>query len=552
MHSRPEYALSATKQFERLDALGMLPPAASLSLYSVARSPVQGLLELWQAWLRLAPKNRRARAARIHSGLLAAVENVAELTFATPNRDRMVCESWLGKRAYWWPRGTLKTRHVGIVSSRLKRDPARQDPVLRALRLSMSAVDVHSQHVVTSAGSSLHEYVEQCTTTFDVPRLRVFTPAERRSSKSWLDDILRTPGNSSEYELLVSPEAWPSTDTTSPTQIPEWREIKQVPVRDRVLALISERLFVMTLRRDGNWWKLLQPGLANGLWDAGSVRAVVGDGLCSEEVAADLQNHGAVLWYLTANEASVKHEYSSDQPTAAHRRLPQAEAARSAAENALTAELVREDSSSEWLLHWTRAPQKEWAGEPREDHLSSKVLSEPGNNRSAFATLQRIVDERVLRATSGNTRAKVDVVCLSELPLVDLLTKRVFRSHRGRWDFEHYGIGIRKQRFLSLGGRPVIYGDEPAWQNLPEGERPWFQPLHHRAGDSPIDWSIESEWRLTSSLQLGNLPEDDIFLFCRTEHEASELRAACDWRVVSVETLERRSRELGQTSEAGE
>ncbi len=552
MHSRPEQALSATKQFELLDALGMLPPDASLSLYSVTGSPVQGLLELWQEWLRLAPKNRRARAARIHSGLLAAAGNGAELTFAIPNRDLLVCESWLGKRAYWWPRGTLKTRHVGIVSSRLKRDPVQQAPVLRALRLSMSAIDVHSEHAVTSAGSSLHEYVEQCTTTFDVPLLRAFTSAERGSLGTWLDDILRTSGSSSEYELLVSPEVWPSTDTTSPTQIPELSEIKQVPARDRVLALISERLFVMTLRRDGNWWKLLQSGLANGLWDVGSVRAVAGDGLCSGEVGAELQNHGAVLWYLTANEASVKHEHSCDQPTAAHRRLPQAEAARSAAEKALTAELIREDSSSEWLLHWTRAPQKEWAGEPREDHLSSRVLSETGNNRSAFATLQRIVDERVLRATSGSTRANVDVVCFSEQPLVNFLTKRVFRSHRGRWDFEHYGIGIRKQRFLSLGGRPVIYGDESAWQNLPEGERPWFQLSQNQARHSPIDWTIECEWRLTSSLQLDKLPEDDVFLFCRTEHEASELRAACNWRVVSVETLESRSHKPGKTSEAGE
>tara|TARA_R110002072_G_scaffold303099_1_gene493555 strand:+ start:310968 stop:312611 length:1644 start_codon:yes stop_codon:yes gene_type:complete len=547
MHSRPDHSLSALEQFERLDALGILPPAASLSLYSAASSPVQGLLELWQEWLRLAPKNRRARAARVHSGLLAAVESGAELTFAILNRDRPVCESWLGQRAYWWPRGTLKTRHVGIVSSRLKRNSDQQAPVLRALRLSMSAVDVHTEHVVTSAGSSLHEYVEQCTTTFDVPLLRLFTPADRRSPKFWLDDILRTSGNSSKYELLLSPEVWVSADTISPVWTPELSEIRQVPVRDRLLALISERLFVMTLRRNGNWWKLLRAGLAIGLWDAGSVRAVAGDGLCPDEAGSDLHNHGAVLWYLTANEAPVQYEYPSDQSTAGRCRPSQA--ARSAAESTLTAELVREDSASEWLLHWTRAPMNEWAGEPREDHLSSKVLSEVGKNRSAFGTLQRIVGERVLRATSGNTRTNVDVVCFSELPLVHFLTKRVFRSHRGRWDFEHYGIGIRKQRFLSLGGRPVIYGDESAWRSLPEGERPWFQPSQNRAIHAPIDWTTESEWRLASSLQLSNLPDDDVFLFCRTEHEASDLRSACDWRVVSVETLEYRSRDPGEADE---
>jgi hypothetical protein len=552
MNRGPDTTFSPAEEFERLDALGILPPASDIDTYSSADSQTKGLLALWQEWLRQAPKNRRSRAAGIHSGLLAAVENGAELTFTIPGRDRLVCESWLGQRAYWWPRGVSVSRRVGIVGSRLKRDPDLQAPVLRALRLSMTAIDNSSEHVVASAGTSLYDYVERCATTFDVPLLRVSTRPDQGSSKLWLDELIQTQGSTSDFGLLLSPDVSPSGSVASPSTDSVVAALEQLPIRDRVLALMSDRLFVLTLRRNGNWWKLLQHGLPNGLWDAGAVRAVVGQGLCSEDVTSELQDRGAVPWYLVADEDLIRRQHSSGPSASENRHGPSVVSDQKAAEDALLAELVAAESTSEWLLHWTRAPRKEWVGESRDDHLSSSVLSGASVVRTAFGTLQRIVDEGVIRATSGNTRATADVVCLSEIPLVTLLTKRVFRSHRGRWDFEHYGIGVRKQRVWSLGGRPVIYGDESVWQSLPEGERPWFQLKQSHTGNTHIDWTVENEWRLTSGLNLDDLPADDVFLFCRTEDEAEILRAVCDWRVVCVETLESRSHELRRATEASE
>ena len=554
MNRGPETPLSPTEEFERLDALGILPPATDLATYSSGDSPAKGLLALWQKWLRQAPKNRRSRAASIHSGLLAAVENGAELTFTVPGRDRLVCEDWLGQRAYWWPRGAPHSRRVGIVGSRLKRDPTLQAPVLRALRLSMTAVDKPSEQVVASAGTSLYDHVEQCATTFDVPLLRVSTHPDQGSTKLWLEELIQSSGPTSDFELSLSPDVSLTGSDASPSADSELSELEQLPIRDRLLALMSDRLFVLTLRRNGNWWKLLKLGLQNEHWDAGAVRAVVGQGLCSEDVAAELQDHGAVSWYLVADDRLTRNraQHSSGEESSSDIRISVASSARQAAEEALIAELVVAEPTSAWLLHWTRAPRKEWPGESGDDHFSSSVLSEEEVVRTAFGTLQRIVDEGVVRATSGNTRATVDVVCLAEVLLVTLLARRVFRSHRGRWDFEHYGIGVRKQRVWSLGGRPVIYGDESVWQTLPEGERPWFQLQQSQTGSTPIDWTVENEWRLTSELKLGNLPADDVFLFCRTEDEAEILRADCDWRVVSVETLEARSRESGQARDISE
>ncbi len=537
-------SICPAEEFERLDALGVLPPKCDVATYVAAKSPAYGLVALWKEWLRLAPKKSRSRVARIHSGLAAAVADGAELTFKIPGRDRDVCARWLGDRVYWWPRGVIEGPRVGIVGSRLKRDSESRKPILQALRLSMTAIDSQREQVVTSAGTSLCDYVAQCGLAFGTSVLRVSAPGDHVSSKSWLDQLVQTLDPASEYQLLLSPEVSQSRSArSSNTSAAVVNSLNGLPLRDRALALMSSRLFVLTLRQGGNWWKLLNLGFADQLWAAGSVRAVVGPGLCAEDVVSELQDQGVVPWYLSSD---ADHKSAADRDTRSECVAEDSSAAlpvtdRAMAEEALIEELIRSEATSAWLIHWTRAPRGEWAGESHSDYLNDAVLSDASHPRTAFGTLQRIVSERVIRTTSGNTRVSADVVCLSETPLVKLVAQRIFRQHRGRWDFEHYGIGVRRAAVCALGGRPVIYGDESVWQSLPQGEQPWFQLRQSRPAKTSIDWTIESEWRLTSELSLDRLSANDVFVFCVTADEAEELRSVCEWRVVSVETLNARS-----------
>lgn len=542
MNRGPDRTICPVEEFERLDALGVLPPKCEVATYVAARSPAYGLLALWKEWLRLAPKTSRSRAARTHSGLAAAVADGAELTLKIPGCDRDVSERWFGDRIYWWPRGVIEGPRVGIVGSRLQRDPESRQPILKALRLSMTAIDSRCEQVVTSAGTSLCDYVAQCGLAFGTSVFRVSAPGEHVSPKSWLDQLVQISNPASEYQLLLSPEVSQSR-IVSPSNTAAVNSLNRLPLRDRALALMSSRLFVLTLRPGGNWWELLNLGFADQLWAAGSVRAIVGRGLCAEDVVSELQNHGVVPWYLSSD---ADHKLATDRNTRTERVTGDSPAAlsltdRAMAEDALIEELIRSEAASEWLLHWTRAPRGEWAGESQDDYLMDAVLSDSSHPRTAFGTLQRIVTERVIRTTSGNTRVSADVVCLSAMPLVKLAAQRTFRQHRGRWDFERYGIGVRRAPVCALGGRPVIYGDESVWQSLPQGEQPWFQPRQSGASKTSIDWTIESEWRLTSELGLDRLSADDVFVFCATDDEAEELRSTCEWRVVSVETLNARS-----------
>lgn len=551
MNSGPCTQVDPAREFESLNTLGALPPHSELATYSTQDSPAAGLLAAWKEWLRTAPKSRRSRAARIHSALAAAITAGAELTFVLPGRAQQLCERWLGERAYWWSNGIVDTAGVGIVSSRLSRDASVRATVLRALRLSMAAVEPASERVIASRGTSLCEYIEPSGEMLDLPLLRVSASSDQTTSKPWIEELIQAPASDAAVNLLVSPSiAIAGSDAISTDH--ELDIIISLPTRDRVLALLSHRLFVMKLRRGGNWWKILQAGSADELWQPGAVRVVPGPGLCPDDVVSDLENEGAVRWLLKTvpdsdDENAIAAHPSADtaggrlQADTVSNHIPEAEAA-------LIQALACPDSSEEWLIHWTRAAEREWAHESQEDYLNSILLDSDGNSRAASGTLERIVQGQVIRATPGNTRTSANAVCLSAVPLARLITQRVYRRHRGRWDFEHYGIGIRKRLIHSLGGRPVIYGDESTWQSLPEGERLWFQLEQSQSATETIDWTTEIEWRLPTDLRLDNLPTGDVFVYCATEQEAIRLRTICPWRVVSVEVL---TRLCGTTAESG-
>lgn len=539
MDGRPDNALTRDEEFESLVAAGALPPSADRAHYSACDSPVAGLLEAWKDWLRTAPRSRWQRAARIHGSLRAAQLAGAELTFTIPGCDDLLASKWIGRRVCWWPRGSMDTSCVGIVSSRLYRDSGRNARVLQALRLSLTAVDPVSECLLASSDTSLCEYINQCGSLFELPVLNVSVSRQQRSATPWVDELVRVSDAAVRPDLLISPRvALPSGEVTRSAAECSGG-LNDVPVRDLVIALMGQRLFLLKIHRNGNWWKILRAGFDEGLWQPGSVRVVAGQGLSTDDVLADLQGLGAVAWHLTTDPKSCAVPVPEiPEPTESPLESESVGSAElSADEKSLMTELLQETAQSDWLIHWTRPPMSEWAGERHDDYLKSLVLSDGEENRTAFGTLLRIVQERLIRATPGNNRTSKDVVCLTAVPFRQLLTQRVFRRHRGRWDFEHYGIGIRRPFVSARGGRPVIYGDEETWQSLPAGERPWFQPEQTSSADDSIDWRQENEWRLTDDLDLSTARLEDVFVYCATSLEAVRLRLICDWRVVPVDRL---------------
>ena len=181
------------------------------------------------------------------------------------------------------------------------------------------------------------------------------------------------------------------------------------------------------------------------------------------------------------------------------------------------------------LMHWTRRRSGPWPGDSEEEFLDDLILDSPDAGHAPIAALLRIVRQRVLLASEAAIRGSYRVVCFSELTPRELVERRVFRSHRGRYDFEPYGICLQERILVEKGARPVIYGDESVWSDLADGDRPFFQK--RRSEESAIDWTIEREWRCLGDLSLADFGPDDAVVFVPTVEEAKTVACESPWPV---------------------
>lgn len=126
------------------------------------------------------------------------------------------------------------------------------------------------------------------------------------------------------------------------------------------------------------------------------------------------------------------------------------------------------------------------------------------------------------------------MVCLTAVPVYQLSALRTYRAHRHRWDFEPYGIAIRRDWLERRGARPVTYGGDAEWQRLAVEDRPWFQRRNSRRGRSgrTLDWTVEQEWRIRGDLDLTSLPATAAFVFVPDEAAAARIADSSRWPVL--------------------
>ena len=181
-----------------------------------------------------------------------------------------------------------------------------------------------------------------------------------------------------------------------------------------------------------------------------------------------------------------------------------------------TSQVLTKPPFDDYLLHWTRSPDGPWPNEDPDDYLDALILGVESQDRTAFAALLRIIETQTLVASSHLIRGGHEVVCFSETPVESLPDRRVYRRHLHRWDFEPYGIAIRKSAIPSA--RPVQYGTAEDFANLPPASQPFFQLASENS-----DWREEAEWRIVGDVDLGSLDPSDVFVFVPTDAEAQRV-----------------------------
>ena len=229
---------------------------------------------------------------------------------------------------------------------------------------------------------------------------------------------------------------------------------------------------------------------------------------------------GAVPWLLsqpteTANDMlRVAHQQQTSDSANPPRRIPNGPLER----------------PEEWLCHWTRPCFGPWLDQTNEDYWDELILGCVTADRSAFGTLMRIVHQQKLFA-SQSVRGAAATVSFTDVPLSEFRSRRVYRRHKHRYDFEPYGIAIRRKPLQQTGVRKVEYV-APEEYKVIESRDEFVQPKSNV--DSSIDWSEEGEWRHIGDLDLARVDPNDVVFFAKSENECDVLRGVSPWPIVRV------------------
>jgi hypothetical protein len=185
----------------------------------------------------------------------------------------------------------------------------------------------------------------------------------------------------------------------------------------------------------------------------------------------------------------------------------------------------------DYLIHWTRARHGPWPGETAAQFYQDLSASSNSYCRSARDSLQRIIREQTIRASSWRIGGDVPVVAFSGLAPVAALPLMRWRARWARWSFEPYGIAIRKDAALALGARAVRYVSELEWKELALEEKPFC----HRKGEREDVWSAEDEWRIRGDVDLSSIPRDAVRVIVRRADELTAITSTTEYERVHFE-----------------
>ena len=372
----------------------------------------------------------------------------------------------------------LARKTIFVASSRLPRKLDTIPELFDALLKLATQLDPAKDALITTEGTTCDRLVRRIGELFRIPVVVLQGTASKTEFRRLAETIKES---TNEIAILTN---------------------EQVGADD-LLAWFASRMVVLSVRPKGNLHRAVLARLSAGK----KTRMLVSDQLTKSSLVEELLGEGATGWYLFGKAGT--DQQSPSQNT-----------------NVVSVDAFQSD---DFLLHWTRRRAGPWPEQPVSEYLDELIFRQPEQQRSELAVLRRILATSTILASNDLTRSPRRVVCFSDLSLKQLQQRRVFRPHLSRWDFEPYGVAIRKSWLEQQGARSAIYGDEAIWDSLAECDRPFFQ-LNQK--ESSVDWSLEEEWRIIGDVDLRNVPADQAVVFVPTIDAANQVAEFSRWPVV--------------------
>jgi len=421
--------------------------------------------------------------------------------------------SQLGNRLLFWPdgMGEEQQQRISVVSSRLSERKDLHRRWFDALRTAVVRCDPQQACLCVVEGTAACDAVSRAAALFGVPLLKINVG----------DGQITRP------EDLI---AWCRTAMSQPRQVdvqigvqnltlcisPEFVTSEQVngvsgaSAADVASILAGDRVIALSCREGGTIPRLLLDHLQQE--PKPTVLLVDDDQAAHGSTHKALIEAGAVQWLLQGQQQA----YVATKTVAGGDR--QADQSKHASSSVLS-------HPEDWLCHWTRPRRGPWPDETVDDYWDALIMGCPSADHSALSALLRIMETRQLLPSTMSHGA----VSWTAVPLVEFPQRRVYRRHLRRYDFEPWGIAVRRSVLAARGCCPVAYvqpGEEVT-------EEPWQTQFATDAAGK-VDWTHEREWRILGRVDLSEISAEDIVMFVDTEAEATVLCQSSQWSVICV------------------
>ena len=398
--------------------------------------------------------------------------------------------------------GRWPSARVSILSSRL---PRRKDTVpwwFDALRTVAIRSATDGASLLCVPGATASDFMRRLCELLQLPSLKFRLPDRESMATESIAEWLAINSPESE-EIAVSPRI-------ELTDCAPAADLSSLPLPDRILAVCGTRLVGLHTTVNGNCQQLLHNQITTGK----PVMLVALRGR-KNPASADrsLVAAGAIPWILEPLATPAQDESNSSNRTVTLKHGP------------LT-------HPSEWLCHWTRPHRGPWSDQSENEYLDELLLRSELADRSALASLIRIVATQRIETTVLTLETKA--VSWTAVPLNEFRHRRIFRRHKQHFDFEPWGIAVRKEWLEQNGCRSVQYVVDQGQES--RGNSWLHQPARSRNGK--IDWREEKEWRSPNRVVLAAACPGDVVVFVdqlsQVPERLTELVQQHGWTIVAV------------------
>jgi hypothetical protein len=478
------------------DALSNEPPFVEAAQSHPNMTPPSEVIfnfhEYWQRW-----------QAQHNLPFASATDlNEHSLTWRHPALPGVFSSNWRFKRweqlselppAISWTRdpSCLANQYTCIVSSRVGRKIDAIPNWVSALRTVVCKAYRDREAIATASGTATHPFVQRLASLLHIPRV-VLKPFELHKSELFSEKF--TPSDPQEIEVYYS-------------FLPQ-RAGEKEPAIDSWLIGLADQVRVLAVNSKRNTYRSTFDRLKRER-QRGDVWILHDDLLSTPSLRRELLEHGAVDWLLSAEDLKVKQMPVRQFVAASSRR-----------------------DLGDFLAHCTRAPILEVDEAGALDEIDRLLFRQNIEEAGPLTSLIRILTSARLQANRDLLRGGEPMVCWTAQTVSRLSELRTYRKHLARWDFEPFGIAVKRDRLIQLGARQVRYGTADEFTMLANSDRSFFQLAASEIGGQHVDWKREQEWRLPGDLHLAKLGIDEAFVFVPDQQSAEVVAPYSRWPVL--------------------